>query len=249
MVVRVTTPGVLIAAPRETGDILDTGTPLARLVNLDMDANIAAAQTALDAAELRREALMVQNVAMAHVEARRVIPLGEELRRREEQSEELIITSPCTGRVMKSVDAEDLGRYLNRGELIAVIGSGTPEVRVLIDEQSLTQCHVSIGTQVEFRPKSKPHETLLGSVSRISPAGARELEQQALTHAGGGDIVVDEKGRAERAYFLITIALPEGAEDLGRGATGIARFEAKHESLGLFTLRRLARFIQTLEVN
>lgn len=248
MVVRVTTPGVLVAAPRETGDLLNLGTPLARLANIDVDADIAAARSALEATHLRREALMVTNVAMASIEAQRSVPLREELRRREEQAEELVITSPIEGRVMDSVDENDLGRYLQTGDEIAILGSGIPEVRVLIDEQSLSLSYISIGAEVEFRSKSDPGQTLIGTITHISPAGAHELGQAALTHAGGGDIVVDAHGRAERAYFLITIALPDGAEELGLGATGVARFKARRESFGLFVLRRLARFVQTLEM-
>lgn len=247
-VVRVTTPGVLVAAPRETGDLLEEGTPLARLENLDIDAEIAEAHSALEATQLRREALIAQNVALARVEEQRALPLREELDRRREQAEELVITASIEGRVLHSVGRKDLGRFLNTGEVIATVGSGTPEVRILMDEQSLSLCDVGVGSEVEFRPKSMPHTSLVGTVRRISPAGAHELEQQALTHAGGGDIVVDARGRAERAHFMVTISLPEGAEDLGGGATGVARFKSRHESFGLFVTRRLARFVQTLEV-
>ena len=138
----------------------------------------------------------------------------------------------------------DVGSFLGEGRAVATIVSGAWYVRALLTDEQITAARPCVGDRVRFRAASSPGTTLEGVVVRTGPLGDRRIDDSALTHSGGGEIVVDSvTGAAAQPYFEVTAELLGDVDAFVRsGMTGVIRLTGETEPIGRKLTRRIARF-------
>ncbi|SLN62586.1 Putative peptide zinc metalloprotease protein YydH [Roseovarius gaetbuli] len=104
---------------------------------------------------------------------------------------EMIVRAPASGKVILPVSTDLLGRFAQRGDLLAVVARfEDPVVRVVVPEAQADL--VRSGTQgLGVRLSSNPDLTYPASVSRTLPGLTRALPSRALSTEGGGRFALD----------------------------------------------------------
>ncbi|UCG15474.1 MAG: HlyD family efflux transporter periplasmic adaptor subunit [Phycisphaerales bacterium] len=247
-VVRAETSGFLQRTEVLDGDIVTPGKLLSELGNDSISDLLAEATARLEAAEIRRDAYRLDRPAQANEEAQRVSAYQHEVERRQKQLTSLRVRSPVAGRVIACLGPTDVGRFIEAGGELARVVSGNWQAHALLNEEDIAAAEPEVGDTVELRTAAAPGESLYGIIERIDPTGDRQIPLPALTHEGGGDIVVAPvSGAALQPYFLLTIELTGGKhQGMRHGMTGTVRLEALHEPVGLYIYRRVARFLDAL---
>lgn len=246
-VVRAETAGFVTAAPRIGGETVTGGDLLVALENAAVRETLLEVEAEIEAARIRRDAYRLDQPAIAQQETQRLESLRFERDRRARRVEALSIRAPTAGAVVATIRETDIGRFINIGEPLATIVSGQWRIRVQLTEDQMSACQPRIGDEIVFRSKAAPGRSIPSVIERIRPAGARAVDAEALTHAGGGDIVVSKEGATREPYFEIIVAPQQhAARFLRHGLTGRVQFTAGREPIGLFAYRRVLRFIDAL---
>lgn len=203
------------------------------------------AETQRDAASIRSEAKLASDLVRSRQEAEKSGFWQAEVENRSRLVRELSPGASARGIVVEALGPRDMGRFVQVGSPLMTVAKGPPIVRVLVDEKQIGGCAPHLGDSVVFRPLATPNMNIPGVVSRITPAGSNQIEYAALTHDGGGTIVVNPAdSKALQRYFEIWIRLEQSAAPLPpRGSTGSVLFTGPSESLGRLALRRFAGFL------
>ncbi len=215
------------------------------LENAALRESLVEAETQRDAALIRSEAKLASDLVRSRQEAEKSRLWQAEVENRSRLVRELAPIAAARGTVVESLGPRDLGRFVQVGTPLMTVVDGPPTVRVLVDEKQIGGCAPQLGDAVVFRPAASPHIDIPGVVSRITPAGSNQIEYAALTHDGGGAIVVNPAdSKALQRYFEIWIRLEQVDAPLPpRGSTGSVLFTGPSESLGRLALRRFVGFL------
>ncbi|GEM_PF-273751 len=207
-IVRVHTPGVLEQLPVGPGATVQTGEPLVRLSNDLVVESVTVAEANLASHRLRMDALRERDPAQFRQLSAQLPALQAVLDDAQSRADELQFPSPVGGVVVQRVKHSDVGRFMIPGAPLAMVVSGAWQVRAILTAEQMSSAHPAVGSIVEFRPASDPSSSLRGTVSRIGPAGSRQVTLLPLTHLGGGEVAVDPaSGTASEPYFEVTITL------------------------------------------
>lgn len=246
---RAETPGFLAAVNARDGQALRAGSSVAQLENDRVDDRLAEARARLQASEVRREAYRVDQPARADAEHARTVAHALTVRERQQEQERLTVRASRDGILCSALGPLDIGRFIPAGGEIARLVSGPPELHLLVCAEELTSLRASVGQTVECRLMSHPGQVVEGVISRISPAGRRDVSLPGLTHQAGGDIVVEPgTGEAQQPYFTIGIRLDEAARaHLQHGGKAVACLPTRYEPIALHLYRRVARFVDGLQ--
>ena len=140
--------------------------------------------------------------------------------------------------------------FVERGqELGAVIPRGDMLVRVAAD-QHLGPRLVGErdGASVELRLRNRPDRTFGGRISRILPAGQRDLPSAALAMPAGGQLQIDPESAQEpqssEPFFLVDIRPDQSAVPLLVGQRMVVRFELSPKPLAVQWWRALRQLLQ-----
>jgi multidrug resistance efflux pump len=240
--------GVLEEVAVERGQLVRPGDLLARLSNEESAEAVAQASAQVAASRIRTTAYEATNAAKALQEREIEAVYREELQRRQSDVADLSVRAAGGGIVVDGLRAADIGRYIRRGDPIAVVGEGRWEVRALFTEDQVATAHPEVGQTVAVRVAAFAERTLAGTVTRITPGGLRHIAEQPLTHLGGGRIVVDPStSLAEQTFFEVRIALTDDAlPGLRHDMTCEVCFRGDPTTLGTSLVRRFLRFANKL---
>ncbi len=247
-VVRAKTSGFLVATQVENGTHITAGQPIAQLADDTSAEEIAKATAGLQAALIRRDAFQIDEPDRAAQEEERAGAFRQALEQSRQRLADLEVRAPHQGRVVRCLDENETGRFLNKGMPVATVGYGQWEVRAILTEAELLSADPQIGDPVEFRAAALPGRSLAGEIARVAPAGSRIVNLVPLTHWGGGTIAVDpQTGEATQPYFELAVHLSDDpARFLRHGMTGYVRLQGAPEPLGLSAMRRLNRFVNKM---
>ncbi len=247
-VVRAGAPGFTSQIHVQRGAHVQAGQTLVCLDDIAADEQLLAAQAELDAAQLRLAAYESSDPAAAQQELARVAFAKSELAHAAELKQRLLVRAPEPGRVVSVLKPTDLGRHLALGDPIATVTSGDWLARIILSEHEFAAATPHVGDRVRFRVSAHADEALDGVIQSIKPVGTRHVDLEALTHAAGGNVVVDPMtGETTQPYFEIVLRLDADAADAVRhGMTGTVCLPAKSEPLGTHIYRGVARFTNSL---
>ncbi|MBN2447346.1 MAG: hypothetical protein JXO22_11495 [Phycisphaerae bacterium] len=242
------TPGFVTQVVVKTGDSVAAGQPLVHLTNDTISGSTATAETRLKTARIRRAAYLVDQPALAREEEKRIEACQAELELRTAELEALTMLAPEDGRIVHCVRDSDIGCFVEKGEAVAMLVSGEWQVRALLSDEDFASCQPAVGDTVDFCASGVTSRTLQGTITRIEPVTSDTIKLPALTHAAGGDIVVDPiRGHAQQPFTEVTITLADDAgESLRHGMTGRVFVTGRPEPLGLRAARHLLRFVNKL---
>jgi len=247
--VRAETAGFLTHLAVRGGETVQANTELATLANDSLGDQLAEAEARLRTAEVRREAYRFKQPAQAIEEDARAEAFKLTVRERKRQSDALTIRASQEGTIRSCLQKSDIGRYIPIGGEIAVLTSGLPEIRFLLDAEELTSTRPSLDQQVDCRLLSAPGKVIRGVITSISPAGNRGISLTGLTHlAGGGIVVQPETGQAMQPYFMVVVSLQKELDPaVKHGMRAVASLPSRYEPMGLHLYRRMVRFMDTLQ--
>lgn len=247
-VVHAAESGFLTDVLVEHGARVRPGDPLAILDGDTQYERVAAANAALAAAELRRDAFRQVEPHRALQEGDRAMALAGALRDGQERLANLTVRAPSAGTVIDGVRPKDAGKFLGEGSPIAVLASGNWQVRALLSEDDMARARPRPGDVVRFRPANAPGQTISARIVSVAPAGSRTILHSPLTQLGGGAIPVDPNTEEAREPYFELIGELEGTDNacLRHGITGTLRLHGVEEPIGRRAVRRIMRFVHRL---
>lgn len=242
--------GTVAEVALRSGIPVDAGSELVRLVDPSADAAIALAAAQRDGAELRvlaAEADLARPVAAA--QARRVhAHASEVLEDAVRDRARLRIHAPASGVIESTLSSRDIGRWIERGTPVAVIGSGESVVRVLMSGRELVDARPEGGAKVSVRMPGSTGPPMQGFIVSVAPAGGRDVSLAALTKTGGGRIAVDGEQAIEQAFFEIVVRVPDLPESTAIGSRATVRLEGETSTIGRRLYRRFRAFSDALAI-
>ena len=223
--VRALAPGVVEEVLVREGDIVARGAPLAVLRNPELHAGSAAAAAEAQVAE--REAARARSggdAAGAQLEMVRSDAYRLEAELLASQVEALVVRAPIAGVVLSARPEERLGRQLDAGDELMVLGrTDTMELEFSVAQKDIAR--VRRGQEVRLRVDALPQRTFRGRVTSIG-----ELPG-----------VADGAGR-----FPVRAAVPNPERLLRPGMAAYARVLTDPASVAERTLRAPARWLRLL---
>ncbi len=247
-IVRTKVPGFVEGVSSQFGDDASIDQTLVTLSNDTLKQDVAFARANLRATQIRRDAFRGTEPERAQQEAYRANSWEKALKDSQLKLDNLAVQSPCEGRIISSLKPQDRGLYLNEGDPIATIASGTWQVHAFLTEDQYVQSKPTIGGFAKFRTVANTTNIYEGIVVSVSPAGSRTVRLTSLTQLAGGHIVVDPNTHeAAEPYFEIVIELPDAqSSDLRHGMTGSVLLQGGAVPVAKRVARRLARFVNRL---
>jgi len=242
-------PGFLVEVNHEEGALARTNQPLVRLANEEIRQALVQAEANLQMSRLMRDALRVDDPVGARQEARQVRTLEGVVAHHRDRLASLVVDAPRDGRIIAGLRPAEIGRFIRPGDPLATLASGPWIARAFLSANEVADAQPRIGTHVRFRPAASPRSSLKGTIVRIHPAGVRTIDEQALTHEGGGTIATTPgSGLTREPYFIILVQLSEDASVLLReGMTGRIQLRTGADPIGLHLYRSFIRFVRSLQ--
>lgn len=175
-------------------------------------------------------------VAQALIEQTQLRILREELDAAEADLEltntriaEQVLRAGTAGQVILPVASDLQGRFVRRGDLVAVVATfENPVVRVLVPEDAADLVRrETLGVELRFASDlAAPHAA---RIVRAAPSLTRQLPSLALATEGGGGIALDpaqphERMQAIAAYYQLDLALNAATPVAVYGDRAVVRF-------------------------
>jgi putative peptide zinc metalloprotease protein len=214
-IVRVATEGIVDEILVADGDEVAPGTPLLRLSNEPLRAELARVQSQI-------ERFDVERANHFGVDAARAVRAEQELERLRLQRDRvaaqvdaLIVRAAAAGRVALDGARRDLGRWLPQGhELGVVLAPQAPIVRAMVRNEDIALVREQPG-QVRVAVAAVGVGPLPAEPGREVPRATRALPSAALGEPAGGSIPIDPADAAGRtardARFQLDLVLPPGS--------------------------------------
>jgi len=232
---------ILVAdgAPVKAGD------PIARLRQPDSDIKLELNQIGQAFRQSQRAALIAgmqisgaSAAALAH-ELRTVSAEIERLRQEEkflrDEQKLLILRAPCDGKVMKLLEIEQKGRFLEKGQVVCEVGDDAALCAILLvppSERSL----IAPGKKAWLFVKGVGITETAGYVREISAVEAKDNIHPALTVKAGGEIPTVQDPQTgietpEMQHYQVMVGFDRLTPVVHPGVRGRVKIEAGSETL------------------
>jgi putative peptide zinc metalloprotease protein len=250
-VIHVPVAGFLQAVGSPSGERVAPGSLLLSLENPEITADVLRARAEYAELETRYRIEQTHDREAAMRTFQKLQHAGEALAEATRKQEQLIIRASDSGVLVTAIDESGLGRFLQVGEPVATVGSGSWTLVCLATEEDIADVHPQVGDTVTAKIAGVLLNKLTGTVIRIAEAGSPIVEQTALTQIGGGTIAVaDSTMQARQSYFKITIKLDQTDPiQLQHGTTAAVCLAKSRESLGTKVYRWGLKFLNQLRAS
>jgi len=248
--VNVTTPGELMGTSVAAGDHVEGHTPLVRLVNERAAEKLQVAQASLEEAVTQWEVDRERGAVQAARQKTSVTELRKQVEEYSRRVQDLSVMAPAPGQVVNLIAATERGRFLKEGHPLAVVVGGRPVLRTWVTEDELGGIQVEPGTTVTFRIPGRSTSSFSGHVVGVLPAADVAFHQMALTHIGGGTILVDPATKIPlEPVFQVDIQPAADVLDLTEhGARVHLNLPRRYETIAAWATRKCVRFVHKLLV-
>jgi len=196
--VRAGSDGFVEALLVSDGDVVEAGTPIARLSNDPLRADLARVQSQLERARVER-ASRFESDAMrtkaAEDEIARLAAASEQLQQRVDQ---LLLRAGVAGRVVIDPKRQALGAHLAQGDLLGhVLPGDAPLVRALVRNEDVALVRERPGT-ISVTLAHGTGRPWPAALEAAVPQASAALPTAALGEPAGGSIAVDAADRSGR---------------------------------------------------
>jgi putative peptide zinc metalloprotease protein len=157
-----------------------------------------------------------------------------ELARARERQSDLVLRSTAAGRFSVVSPQYLPGRFVKQGEAVGIVlADAAPVVRVLLAQESADQVRQR-SNRVTVRFASSMSDAKEGKIIREVPKASDRVANQALTHAGGGDLAIDPLSQTAQkslqTHFEFDVGVA-GTRSVAVGEHAYVRFEHPRETL------------------
>ncbi len=211
----------------------------------ELNARMLVLRAQRDELHARYGALTHTNQVQADIIAEQITHVDAALELAYRHLAELEILSPADGTFVIQDVRNILGRFAQRGEILAYVTNKTSTtVRVAVRQADGDM--VKKNTQrVEVRPVDRVGELIKAQIKHEVPAATDELPSMTLSLQGGGNIGLDPAKPGENKtlekLFIFDLELPQGAQENNLGERIYVRFEHPPEPLAYQWYRDVQR--------
>ena len=244
-VIRTAQSGFVSEVRVSEGDWVRKGQTLALIENRGLRLAFSHAQIELSAAEVGvRAVLASQAFGELDQERRRFEEARIRLADAQRRVEQLQIVSPCDGRIVTRQPRRQTGRLIREGEeVLSLAPRGRHQVLLPLTEKEARR--VASLAPARFRPTASPGSLLFGQISSPPLRLAEAVLPPALSSLGGGDVVLDARGRilgGEVSHFS-RVVFESDHPALRPGGTGRVRLECGFLPAGRWLSQVLLEFL------
>lgn len=248
---RATTPGVLRYIDTKCQSHVAAQQSLLRIEN--QDASMASRTEAIQFDAAQRHAKFVSRTDIT--EGAKLHQISQQRQQMQQCAaaveSELTIRAPFTGRLTYILPSSAIGKFVQVGDPLARVVSGSTQVRAWLTEDQLLAARLNVGSQVRVRLADQSWLDHTGTILSVAPASAVEFDDFSLTSAGEGQFVVDPvTGRTLNQLFQLQVAVPElSSEDANQDARAFVRVGRRFEPIGAWAWRSAHSFINSIFIN
>jgi putative peptide zinc metalloprotease protein len=240
---RARTAGQIAAIPVKPGQQVAEGEPLVQLVNADIDKRVVVAEARLREMEASYTQAFTIGRVQAAIQADKVQQARDELEQAETVRHGLVVRSPAAGKLLFQEFDNLPGRYLAKGEAVAVIWNADAAiVRALVPLWQIDLVRDRTRS-VTIKPAYDPGLNFPGAIIRIAPSASDQLPNQILSIEGGGPFAAtrdrDNGYRMQEAMFQVDIRIEKPLPvDFLNGVAHV-RFDLGWEPIGFQLFRKI----------
>jgi len=233
------------------GQWVEQGQLVAACSNEELLYDVTHTEKQLEISRIRLNAFeQAREVAAAQVEQARILDLEKTLDVLRQRVAGLRLSAPCEGRLIAPDIENAPGQFVNPGDPLALIAQEPfSRVVVVMDQAGIADVQRARDESVTVRFRHAPGSGLECAITKVLPQATHEVPSPGLTNAGGGPIVLDpsapERNRTLLPWFRVELELPEGAEAIPLGTTGLARFQIANKPLVQQWYYKLLRLLRT----
>lgn len=160
-----------------------------------------------------------------------------------EQADRLVLRAPCDGVVAGLADAEDRGKWFEKGAVVCSVGDDR-RLRAVVLVEPADRRLVTVGAPAGVRVHGGGGRTGRGTVTAVAPADAKDIPA-ALSHHAGGDVSTRrDPGTSAEAptsqQYVVTVELRDAPVMIQPGVRGRVRLDAGSHTVWWRVQRYLA---------
>lgn len=231
-IVRAHVPGTVMKVFVQEGSKVDAGAPLLQLQNLQLESQLALAESDMQTAADRAAQARLRNVAFAVLDHERD-QFAAQVDLLREQSAKLTPASEIAGVVVTPRMSDLLGAYMTPGEEVAeVADTSVMRARIYVAESDLRKVRLGTQTRIHLPGMLSLREGTVIAISPTTmdvPAGLMEKEQYVGLHAP--------------RFYAIDIDIPNPDSALQIGMGGEAKIVVRRRSVAGRIGETLADFV------
>jgi len=241
---RARSAGKIVAILAKPDQPVSEGDPLIELVNADVDKRVSVAGAKLREMQASYTQAIARDRVQAAIFSDKVQQAAQELEQAEFVRRGLLVRSPAGGKlVIQDVDSLP-GRYLAKGETIALVWN--PEAAIVRALVPLWQIDLvrDRTRSVAIRPAYDPGVSFPGTIVRIAPSASDQLASPVLALEGGGPFAATRDRdtgsyRMPEAMFQIDVRIDKQLPvDFLNGVAHV-RFNLGWEPIGFQIFRKI----------
>lgn len=211
-IVRAITPGFVDEILVEDGAPVESGTAILRLRNDELQADLEQARNLVEQSTARsRMHRQAGEIAKEQAEAAKRKALESKLQKLRQQQEALVVRSPAAGRIVSRGLGQLLGRRVEEGTQIALIGDESQkEILAVVDQSAAALFESPLPQQITVELNGT-HSAIDAADVQLDPRVELALLHPALSVEHGGTVAIVRRERPQADGKPITIE-PEHAE-------------------------------------
>jgi putative peptide zinc metalloprotease protein len=234
--VRAASDGFVKQVAAVPGSIVTRGHPLLVAENPALDPKIRVLEAQLRLLQRRAQAEELVNLVRREITREEIRAAEAELAHMRRLKDELVITSPTSGRFVLAVPPGDLpDRYLRKGQQVGyVVPDAGVTARVMVPQDDVDMVRERT-ERIEVKLAGRIYNTYPATMRREVPAASNRIANPALSTIGGGRVAVDPRATQEPTsldtWFDFELELP-AVHTIALGEHVYVRFEHGSEPVG-----------------
>lgn len=243
-------PGVVVEVLTPNGATVETGQPLFRMENRELELRIATVRAQLDETEAMRLRALRESTADLAPLASRADATRQLLRRLEEEKTALLVRAAHAGSWNSPRLSELIGSWLDRGASIGQIVDGSRlYFSAIVSQNEASRLFANEIRGSEVKIKGEAGVTVNVTERAVIPVDRWNLPSAALGWAGGGEVAIEPAEtsgtQAAEAFFEVRASMaPTAQAKLLHGRGGQIRFELPAEPLLQQWVRQFRQLLQ-----
>ncbi len=257
--IRAHSAGVIAEIFVKEAQTVETGQPLLRMQNRELETEVAQLRAKLKQREVEeRIAKNSDDPAAAQVARENRYATVKMLQEKEAEYDRLLVRAPIGGDVVAR-DLDDLkGSYFGRGDFLLTVADGADkEIVISVSSDNLTSVTELVGESIPIELGSR--KKIMATISRVDPLASVELREPKLASPNGGTLAVkpvasehssENKGfeLLKPRFHVVAKISPESSRHLFCGERGMALLASSSPTLGKWAYSNVENwFNQMLE--
>lgn len=241
----------------EEGQAIESGQPLLRMENRELETEVAQLQARLKQREVEeRIAKNDDDPAAAQVARENRYSIVKMLHEKQSEYDRLLVRAPIGGNVVARDLADMKGSYFGRGDLLlSVADESDKEIVISVSSDNLTSVTELVGKSIPVELGSR--KKIMATISRVDPLASVQLREPKLASPNGGTLAVkpitsehqSENDRFELLkprFHVVAKISPESSRHLFCGERGMAMLASNSPTLGKWAYANVENWLNQM---